>query len=63
MEVDPFEAGFCIATRGPQRTIIVREKGAKMPVDLDGIIHLRLADRNDISSIQQRLRDALENNL
>ena len=57
------EAGFCIATRGSRRTVIIREHGAKMPVDLGGIIYLGLGDRNDISSIQEPLRRALEKNL
>jgi hypothetical protein len=60
---DPLEAGFCVATRGPRRTIIVREHGAKMPVDLGGIIYLGLADRNDIAPIEKSLRRALERNL
>jgi hypothetical protein len=57
------EAGFCIATRGSRRTVIIREQGAKMPVDLGGIIYLALKDRSDISSIQEPLRRALEKNL
>lgn len=54
-----FEAGFCIAAKGPQRTIIICEEGAKMPADLGGSIYLGLKDRVDISSIQEKLRQAL----
>jgi len=55
-----FEAGFCIATKGPQRTIVIREEGAKMPADLGGSIYLSLKDRGDVASIQEKLRQALE---
>lgn len=54
-----FEAGFCIATKGPQRTIVIREEGAKMPADLGGTIYLSLKDRSDISAVQEKLRQAL----
>jgi len=56
-----FETGFCLSTRGPKRTVIIREDGAKMPADLGGSIYIGLKDRGDISSIQERLRKALEN--
>lgn len=55
-----FEAGFCMASRGPQRTIIIREDGAKMPDDLGGSIYIALDDRGDIASIEERLRKTLE---
>ncbi|MBI1926927.1 nucleotide-binding protein [Candidatus Poribacteria bacterium] len=58
-----FEAGFCIATRGPQRTIVIREEGTKMPADLGGSIYLPLKDRGDIAPIQEELRQALEKSL
>ena len=54
-----FEAGFCMATKGPKRTIVIREDGAKMPADLGGSIYIGLRDRSDISSIQEKLRQAL----
>jgi hypothetical protein len=55
-----FEAGFCMAAKGGQKTIVIREDGAKMPADLGGSIYISLKDRADISSIQQKLRQALE---
>lgn len=58
-----FEAGFCMSQHGPQRTIIIREDGAKMPADLGGGIYIRLKDRGDISGIQEKLRTALERSL
>ena len=54
-----FEAGYCMAIRGPRRTIVIRENGAKMPADLGGVIYLPLKDRTDISSIQEGLRQVL----
>lgn len=54
-----FEAGFCYAAKGPLKTIIIREDGAKMPADLGGSIYLSLKDRTDISSIQEKLRHAI----
>jgi Predicted nucleotide-binding protein containing TIR-like domain len=55
-----FEAGYCMAIRGPRRTIVIRENGAKMPADLGGVIYLPLKDRTDISSIQEGLRQVLD---
>jgi predicted nucleotide-binding protein len=54
-----FEAGFCMAVKGPQRTTIIREEGAKIPADLGGTIYIGLKDRADISPIQEKLRQAL----
>src|SRR5262245_32746631 len=58
-----FEAGFCIATKGTQRTIVIREEGAKMPADLGGIIYIPLKDKSDIAPIQEKLRQALEKSM
>jgi hypothetical protein len=54
-----FETGYCMAARGKRRTIVIREAGAKMPAELGGVIYLSLKDRSDISSIQEKLRQAL----
>jgi hypothetical protein len=42
-----FETGYFLSSKGKERTLIIREDGAKMPADLGGNIFLRLgADRN-----------------
>jgi hypothetical protein len=58
-----FEAGYCTHAKGVQRTLIILEEGAKMPADLGGSIYIPLAKREDISTIETRLRKALEMNL
>lgn len=51
-----FEAGFFSASKGKYRTLIVLEKGAKMPADLGGDIYASLEDRETIASIEGTLR-------
>jgi predicted nucleotide-binding protein len=58
-----FEAGFFMRAKGKERTLIIREAGAKMPTDLGGVIYAHLQDRNDISTIETRLRKFLEDRL
>jgi len=41
-----FEAGFFIGKLGRKRTIILIERGLKMPSDLDGLVHTEI-DSND----------------
>lgn len=49
------EAGYFTQARGKERVAIVREEGAKMPVDLGGIIYLSLEDRSRTLSVRKRL--------
>jgi hypothetical protein len=51
-----FEAGYFIRTKGKDRVLIIREKGAKMPADLGGDIYGTLDDRNKLGSIPETLR-------
>jgi hypothetical protein len=55
-----FEAGLFMRAKGKERTLIVREAGAKMPTDLGGVIYEQLDDRDDISTIERKLRRFLE---
>jgi hypothetical protein len=55
-----FEAGYFVHAKGKERALIIREEGAKMPADLGGSIYISLKDRNDISTIQTQLRQALK---
>jgi predicted nucleotide-binding protein len=58
-----FEAGYFMKAKGKERTLIIREAGAKMPDDLGGNIYLNLKDKNDTSTIQGSLQKFLENRL
>jgi predicted nucleotide-binding protein len=58
-----FEAGFFMSMRGKERTLVIREQGAKMPADLGGIIYASLEDRDKISAIDTILREFLEGRL
>jgi hypothetical protein len=49
------EAGFFTRSHGKSRVAIVREKGAKMPVDFGGVIYLSFDDRDDLTATEQRL--------
>ncbi len=35
-----FEAGYFMKAKGKERTLIIREEGAKMPADIGGNIYL-----------------------
>jgi hypothetical protein len=50
-----FEAGYFMNSKGKERVLIIREKGAKMPADVGGNIYLDLDDRSDIAPIEQAL--------
>jgi hypothetical protein len=58
-----FEAGFFVRAKGHERVLIVREKGAKMPADLGGVIYEALADRGDVHDLEGRLRLFLETSI
>lgn len=51
-----FEAGFFSAAKGKYRTLIVLERGAKLPADLGGDIYASLEDTQTISSIEETLK-------
>jgi len=58
-----FEAGYFIKSKGKERALIIREKGAKMPADVGGNIYVELANRRDISAIKPQLDNFLRNRL
>jgi len=58
-----FEAGFFAHAKGTQRVHIISEKGSKIPADLGGVIYSFLQNRNDISSIYEKLKEFIDNNL
>lgn len=58
-----FEAGYFINSKGKERVLVIREKGAKMPADLGGNIYAHLENVDDISPIESTLRDFAENRL
>jgi hypothetical protein len=54
------EAGYFTQALGKQRVVIIREKGAKMPADLGGIIYLSLEKRDQLLAIKRDLRNFLQ---
>ncbi len=57
------EAGYFIKSKGKERVLIIREKGAKMPADVGGNIYLMLNNRKNIAPIKEPIRKFLENRL
>jgi len=55
-----FEVGFFAARLGTERTLLVVEKGAKVPSDWGGILYIPLTDRRDLASVNLALLDAVE---
>lgn len=49
------EAGYFTQARGKERVAIVRERGAKMPADLGGIIYLSFDDRKRLLAVKKGL--------
>lgn len=54
------EAGYFTQARGKDRVAIVREKGAKMPADLGGIIYVELENRKNLLPVKRALRRFLK---
>ena len=57
------EAGYFTHSHGKSRVAIIREKGAKMPADLGGIIYLTFENRKDLGAIKEGIVKFLENTL
>lgn len=55
-----FEAGYFMHAMGRERSLIIREGGAKMPADVGGGIYVPLRDRKDTSTIETALRNFIE---
>lgn len=49
------EAGYYAAAKGKERTLIIRQKGARIPADLGGDIYAPLVNRDDIAPITDYL--------
>jgi len=58
-----FEAGYFMHAKGADKTLMIREEGAKMPADMGGRIYLPLQNRDDISPIEKDLENFIVNNL
>jgi hypothetical protein len=54
-----FESGYFVSGKGKKRVLIIRETGTKLPADLGGDIYASLDDRNDLSAVEQTLRQFL----
>lgn len=58
-----FEAGYFVNAKGKERTLIIREDGAKMPADLGGNIYLRLGTDRNVANLHEQLRRFLAERL
>lgn len=58
-----FEAGFFAHAKGKEKTLIVLEKGAKMPADLGGDSYAELEDRSHIEPLEKLVRRFAEQRL
>jgi hypothetical protein len=47
------EAGYFTRSHGKERVAIVREKGAKMPADLGGVIYISLKNRKKLNPVKR----------
>ena len=57
------EAGYFTRSHGKGRVAIIREKGAKMPADIGGIVYLSFDDRNDLGAVKAGIEHFLANTL
>jgi hypothetical protein len=54
-----FEAGYFAGAKGKSRSLIIREKDAKIPTDFGGILYLELASRKSIAAIETKLTEQI----
>lgn len=52
------ETGYFISAHGPERVVVVQEKGTKMPADLGGLIYLSMEDRAQWEAVVAGVRGA-----
>lgn len=55
-----YEAGYFAGAKGLRKSLVIREEGAKVPTDLDGILYIALPDRTHLSPAETPLREHLE---
>jgi hypothetical protein len=58
-----FEAGYFAGAKRKSRSLVIREKDAKLPTDFGGILYLELPDREGIAAIETRLTEEIERQL
>jgi hypothetical protein len=58
-----FEVGYFMYAVGKERTLIIREKGAKMPADVGGAIYLDLKNKRSTASIETALRKFIDDRI
>jgi hypothetical protein len=56
-----FEAGYFAGTKS--RSLVIREKDAKLPTDFGGIVCLELPNRESIAAIETKLTEEIERQL
>jgi hypothetical protein len=55
-----FEAGYFAGAKRKSRSLVIREKDAKIPTDFGGILYLELPSRKSIAAIETKLTDQIE---
>jgi len=55
-----FEVGYFAARLGMERTLLVVEKGAKLPSDWGGVLYIPLRDRANLADVNLALIDAMK---
>ena len=53
------ETGYFISAHGPERVVIVQERGTKMPADLGGLIYLSMEDRAQWEKVAEKISETL----
>jgi hypothetical protein len=56
-----YEAGYFAGAKGHEHTVIITERGTKVPTDFAGVLCLELYDRHDISPIKTKLAHHFDN--
>jgi predicted nucleotide-binding protein len=52
-----FEAGYFAGAKRKSRSLVIREKNAKVPSDFGGILYLELPSRKSIAAVETKLTD------
>ena len=55
-----FEIGYFAARLGMDHTLMVVEKGAKLPSDWGGVLYVPLRDRSNLADVNLALLDAIK---
>jgi predicted nucleotide-binding protein len=54
-----FEAGYFAGAKRMSRSLVIREKNAKVPSDCGGILYLELPSRKSTAAVETKLTDQI----